>query len=396
MRRIHFPILLKNMGRDEAGTFVTLFTLEALARALLITIVPLEAYRLLGSAFWVSIVYFAASGLGLLISIFLPTIIHTITRRWALTAGALCYVASAGLYLAGRSDTLVAGLALQVAGVAILEIVINLYVLDNVPRKALNSFEPRRLFYTGIIFIVSPWLGVYLHTSVTSGLTYLCVAASAFALLIYFWRVRLSDNPAIQAAKKAPPKPLQNIPRFAGQARLRLAWVLAVGRNSWWIMYFVYMPIQVKASGFSDEMTGAIVSAGMVPLFFVKVWAKIAQKKGIRPVLIVGYAASGLATLLAGLLVDLPVASIVMILLAALFATVIDGAGNVPFLRAVHPYEREPMTSVFMTFRHSASLLTPGLFAVVLTVAPLPFVFVASAGVALGMAALSRHLPRKL
>ena len=85
MRRIHFPVLLRNMGRDEAGTFVTLFTLEALSRALLITIVPLEAYRLLGSAFWVSIVYFAASGLGLLISIFLPTIIHTITRRWALT-----------------------------------------------------------------------------------------------------------------------------------------------------------------------------------------------------------------------------------------------------------------------------------------------------------------------
>ena len=43
-------------------------------------------------------------------------------------------------------------------------------------------------------------------------------------------------------------QPLEQ-PRFVEQARLRLAWLLAVGRSSWWIMYFVYMPIQVKASG---------------------------------------------------------------------------------------------------------------------------------------------------
>ncbi len=83
-------------------------------------------------------------------------------------------------------------------------------------------------------------------------------------------------------------------------------------------------------------------------------------------------------------------------LLAALFATVIDGAGNVPFLRAVHPYEREAMTSVYMTFRHAGALGTPGIFALVLAVAPLPFVFVASAGIAFAMAGLSQFIPRKL
>ena len=126
MRRIDFPVLLKNLGKDQAGTFVTLFTLEAAARALMITIVPLEAYRLLGSALFVSLIYFGTSGLGLAISIFLPAIIHRITRRWALTAGALCYLVSAGLYMVGQPATLIAGLALQVIGVALLEIVINL------------------------------------------------------------------------------------------------------------------------------------------------------------------------------------------------------------------------------------------------------------------------------
>jgi ACDE family multidrug resistance protein len=397
MRRIYFPVLLKNLGRDQASTFVTLFSLETASRALMIAIVPLEAYRLLGSAFLVSLVYFATSGFGLAVSIFLPTIIHRITRRWAVTIGALCYAASAMLYLIGQPATLIAGLALQVVGVAMLEIVVNLYVLDNVPRRELNSFEPRRMFYTGMTFIISPGLGVYLHTVVMPGLTFICVAVCALALLAYFWHVRLSDNGVLQRAKAPPPKPIQFIPRFAKQKRLRLAWVLAVGRSSWWIMYFVYMPIQAKAAGFADETIGILVSAGMIPMFLIRVWARIAKHKGIRPVLMFGYAAADLATLCAGLLAGgAPQISIVFLLLAALFATVIDGAGNVPFLRAVHPFERESMTSVYMTFRHTSSLLTPGLFAVVLAVAPLPMVFVASAGVGLAMARLSRFVPRKL
>jgi len=81
---------------------------------------------------------------------------------------------------------------------------------------------------------------------------------------------------------------------------------------------------------------------------------------------------------------------------AAFSATVIDGAGNVPFLRAVHPYERAAMTSVFMTFRHVGSLLIPGVLAVVLWLLPLPFVFVAGGLMTLAMAALSRYLPRRL
>ena len=94
---------------------------------------------------------------------------------------------------------------------------------------------------------------------------------------------------------------------------------------------------------------------------------------------------NALARLLAGVM-----------LTAAFFATIIDGAGNVPFLRAVHPHEREAMTAVFTTFRHGTSLMTPGLFAIVLAFYPLPFVFV-SAGLAFFvMTILASYVPRRL
>jgi hypothetical protein len=54
------------------------------------------------------------------------------------------------------------------------------------------------------------------------------------------------------------------------------------------------------------------------------------------------------------------------------------------------------MTSVFMTFRHVASILMPATFSVVLLAAPLPGLFIVSGAIALSMSALSRYLPKGL
>jgi hypothetical protein len=81
---------------------------------------------------------------------------------------------------------------------------------------------------------------------------------------------------------------------------------------------------------------------------------------------------------------------------AAITTGAIDGAGNVPFLRAVHPMERAEMTTVFATYRDVAQLAPPGVFALLLKVFHLPAVFVAGG---LGMLAVSyfaRYLPRRM
>jgi hypothetical protein len=128
------------------------------------------------------------------------------------------------------------------------------------------------------------------------------------------------------------------------------------------------------------------------------VWGRIGQSIGTRNLLAIGYGFAGLASLAAGAAAaaDAPLVCMVLLWFAAFSATVIDGAGNVPFLRAVRAYERAAMTSVFMTFRHVGSLLVPGILAVVLWLLPLPFVFVTGGLMTLGMAGLSRYLPRRL
>jgi MFS family permease len=398
MRRFHSPILLANVEDTKARAFVVLFTCDAFARAILISLVPLQAYELLGAAQRVSVVYFLVGLLGLAVNLTVPLILHGLRRRWVLTIGAAAQMASVLLFAVATEASLIAGLALQVLAMAMLDVVINLYLLDHIPRRRLNRFEPRRLLFAGTAFALGPWVGVYLNRNVAESLPYAAAALSTLALLTYFWTLRLADNPSLQAGVTPPPNPLRFVSRFIAQPRLVLSWVLALGRNGWWVMHFIYTPIYVTNAGYAPEIGGALVSLGLAPMLLVRVWGRIGQSVGIRNLLCLGYGLTGVASLAAATAAaaGAPLLCMALLCCAAFSATVIDGAGNVPFLRAVHHYERAAMTSVFMTFRQVGSLLIPGILAVVLWVLPLWCVFAVGGLMTLGMAGLSRYLPQRL
>jgi MFS family permease len=398
MRRIHSPVLLANVEDAKARAFVVLFTFDAFARALLISLVPLEAYELLGAAQRVSVVYFLAGVLGLAANLTVPLILHRLRRRWVLTIGAGAQMGSAILFAVGTQASLVAGLALQVIAMAMLDVVINLYLLDHIPRRGLNHFEPRRLLFAGAAFALGPWAGVYLHRNVAWNSTYVVAALSTLMLLTYFWTLRLADNPSLQAGVTPPPSPLRFVSRFISQPRLVLSWMLALGRNGWWVTNFIYTPIYVTNAGYAPEVGGALVSLGLAPMLLVRVWGRIGHAIGIRNLLSLGYGLTGFCSLAAATAAaaGAPLFCMGLMCFAAFSATIIDGAGNVPFLRAVHHYERAAMTSVFMTFRQVGSILIPGVLAVVLWVLPLWCVFAVGGMLAVSMAGLSRYLPERL
>ena len=102
MRRIHFPVLLGNLDESRANGFVVLFTIEAISRALLASLVPLQLYGLMQDAQLVSIAYFSTSIVGLFVSLAVPMVIHIFTRRWVLTLGAIGYALCAWLFMLGN------------------------------------------------------------------------------------------------------------------------------------------------------------------------------------------------------------------------------------------------------------------------------------------------------
>lgn len=395
MRNFHLPLWLVP-GQPGAGAFVALFMIEAVARTVPIAAVPLQAHALLGDAQRVSVVYTLAGIGGLLGSLAIPWLTHRIQRRWVFTLGTLLVIAACVLFAAETVPTLVAGLFAQVLGAACLEITLNLYVLDHVARRDITAFEPKRIFSAAGAWALGPWLGVALKVHVGVEATYGLAGAAAVVLLGCFWFLRLTDSPALPRSRAAPPNPVKYLARFFAQPRLRLSWFLAVGRAGWWAMFFIYAPIYAVTSGLGEEAGGAIVSIGAAALFLVPLWGWLVRRFGMRRLLIVGYTAAGATTVAVAYAAQSPWLGAAMLIAAALAASVIDGAGNTPFLRAVRPLERPEMTTVFGTFRHTSQLVPPGIFAVLLRAFALPAVFVASGLSLLALAWFARYIPRKM
>ena len=219
---------------------------------------------------------------------------------------------------------------------------------------------------------------------------------SAVALLAFFWLLRPAEGSALPGAARPAVNPITNLPRFFRQPRLVLAWVLAVGRHAFWIMFFVYAPIYAVTSGLGEIAGGLIVSLGTAWLVIVPYLGRLGRTHGFRRLLMLGFVVAGLFTLVAASVAGVPWLGAAALVMAALGGIAIDAGGNVHFLRAVRARERSEMTAVFATFRYTAQLLPPGVFSLVLYVYELPAVFVLGGALMLVMAYYCSYLPRRL
>ncbi len=396
MRHIHAPVWLHAFNRPTTPTFVTLFTLEHLSRSLLVTVVPLTAYEHLGTAQLVSVLYLSVGLSGLLASLAVPWLVDKITRRGVLTLGSACVVTAMVLFWTGDSTLFVGAMLLHLFGGACLEVAVSLFMMDHVPRQELGKFEPVRIFYSGAAWTIGPWLGVFLRNEVAAWMPFVLCAFLSITMLTYFWYLRLTENPAVSTKRKPSTNPTRYLYRFFSQPRLSLAWILAVGRAGWWGMFFIYAPIYVVSTGLGENIAGALTSVATLFTMGTPLMVPFCRRFGFRWALMIGYLGTGVITVFAAGSFDVPWLGIGLLAGAALFSLPIDTVGNTAFLRAVHPYERAEMTTVFATYRYASQLSFPGAFSVILRVFDLSAVFIAAGGVMVALGITAQFIPKRL
>jgi MFS family permease len=389
--------VVSTIGHSERfrGTpaFLGLFIVPGVAQSILLTVIPLEALRLLGTARAVTLLYIAAGLAAVAARLAIPLLVQLIRRRFVLTLGAALLIVSTALLASGGVPAFACGLALNSFAFACIEITSNLYLLDHIPRQGLRRFEPLRIFACAGPLTFGPWFGVYLQQGVASAAPFVVAVGAAVLLLVLFWWLRLTE---LTPSRRKPPNPLLYLPRFFAQPRLRLAWGLASARSAWWSTFYIYAPIFAVVSGLGAEAGGAIASIGTAWIFLVPLWGWVGRRYGLRRLLATGYAAAGLMSVVTATAFHLPLVGAASLVLAGFGAEIIDGAGNLLFLRAVHPYERSEMTTVFVSYRDVAQLGSPTVCAILLSVFALPSVFAASGVMMIASAALAHYIPRRL
>ena len=148
--------------------------------------------------------------------------------------------------------------------------------------------------------------------------------------------------------------------------------------------------------GKSEIFGAAIVSIGTAWTLSVPFWGWVGRKFGVRFLLRSGFLTASILTFGVFLVADLPTVASVLLVFCALGATMLDGMGNVLFLRAVRRRERSEMTAVFATYRDFSQLAVPGLYAVLLKFFALPVVFLSASVWMLAAAWSSRYIPERM
>jgi MFS family permease len=391
---VRYPVWLRFVDRPGAVVFASLFALESFARAVLSTVITLQALALFETTRDVSLIFSLVGVTALVASFSIPSLVRRLSRRLVYSLGAGLLIVAAVLLATITMTGQISGMLVRVFGTACLSITASLYIMQYINRRDLTRSEPMRLQFSAMAWTAGPWLGVWLYDTYGAASAYSVSAIAAVMLLAIFWVLRLSDNPAIGPAAKPPPTPLRTIGRFLSQPRLRLAWTITFGRSCWWVFFFIYAPVYMIRAGHSGEEGALLVSAGNAMLFLTPAFGRLARRYSIRRVLALAFLALGATTALAGLTFDSSTWVIVFLLAGALACVALDAVGNIPFIRAVRPLERPQMTTVFRTYIDASELVTPSLFALVLTIWDLQGVFIVCGLLMAAFAYWPRFLPR--
>lgn len=326
---VRHPIWLPAVRPAGARTFASLYALESCARALISSVIPIQAYDLLHSEQKVSILYTIVSLLGLSATLFMPIFIRRFARRWVYTAGA-CLLAVGSLSMA--ADVLpgqLFGMLCRVMGASALSITMNLYIMDHIRKSDLMQAESLRMALSTFAWTCGPTLGIFLYTRYGIHAAHGVVVVFSLLLLALFWFYRLGDNTMIVAGRSRPVNPFANIGRFMAQPRLRMAWIVAFGRSCFWTTFFVYGPLLMVVTGQGKLAGGLLVSAGNALLFLAIFWGRAGKRFGARRIISLSFLGMAILLYLAGAVGQTaPLITGALLLGGAVFTVAIDAVGS--------------------------------------------------------------------
>ena len=216
---VRHPSLILS-AQPNAWTFSILFFLELVARASLVTVLPLTAYALFGGKEAVSLAYTLVSLAALGFTFAIPMLVRRLSRRWAYTLGAALLGLYAVLLALDAPPALVLGMFCRTAGAALLNVTLSLYIMDNIGKRELTRSEPLRLATATLAWGVAPYVGVRLMQACRAlGARRPSASRAVLLLLAVFWALRLAEGGPIRAPAPARRRSPTPSPRSAASRR---------------------------------------------------------------------------------------------------------------------------------------------------------------------------------
>ena len=377
------------------ASFALLYGLDALARGMLASIVPLEALTVTGSSRGVAILGFIVAGAALVGRFWIPFLIRRLGRRRVFLLGVSLTLAVPFLIWTASLGGQASGQLCRLLAVACFRITTDLYIMDTIPRRQLVTVEPLKFSASAVGWAIGPAAGMMLFLQAGPWAAFLASAGLGALTIAYFLTLDLGEVPRVAALPVAA-NPLRHARRFLAQPRLRLAWLIAFARSLWWASLYTYGPIYIVTQGGGPELASWVVSVASAMLLFSVAYGRLGQRIGVRRTIIAGFAGSALCALGIVVCFGNVWAGAALLIAGTASCGAVDAVGNIPYMRAVRARERPEMAMIQTTSRDAADLIPSAVFAVLLSFFDLWAVFAAIALTLVAVAWMSRWVPRSM
>lgn len=142
--------------------FARLAGTEAIARGILISVLPLVVYLVLQDAQVVSAVYLMVGLTSLASGLLVPFVTRYLPWRWVYILGVSMFIGGSLLAIVNTPAAIITSLFLITIATVVMFVCFNAYVLDFIAKVQLSQCETSRMFYSALGWTTGPALGVVL------------------------------------------------------------------------------------------------------------------------------------------------------------------------------------------------------------------------------------------
>lgn len=268
-----------------------------------------------------------------------------------------------GLTIAARTWHIVGLDIPRAVCVLFLSTCISLLVYEHTTKKEIAAMQGVYYFYVNIGWLIGPVLGGVTAKYFGNQSIFIVVGVLYTIAYLYFLHLHVvAKNEHIEHVLYTHGwKDIwYNFRDFMVSTELRRVVAIAYGLHVYFAIFYIYMPLHIAHLGYSQGVSGFVLTISVVPLLFLeKRVGVIVQKIGLRTCMAFGFAVIAIALLGYAYWHDALWPLIAVILLASIGIACIEPLQEVYFYRSVSRSNSHRLYGIFNTAKPIANVTGP-------------------------------------
>jgi MFS family permease len=169
-------------------------------------------------------------------------------------------------------------------------------VKDKTQKQKLSRNEGLMYTFFNLAWVLGPLIAGYISDAFGINLIFTLAAIFLLVATAFFMIVQVKDN---RIDKKIEKHLLKNFFDFFKDPKRILMYFICGGVNLWWGFIYLFIPIYIIQNGLETIWVGYFLFAVAVPLVFLEFpFSKITAKVGFKKIFILGFALTGICSLI--------------------------------------------------------------------------------------------------